>query len=95
MRGRAIDVDLEGDAQQIAARLVDRGVEPQVGQALAATALELAMAETERLRTQMVPPLAWPGTVVCCRHSGASGRVSWLLLRRGSRSWNLNAALFD
>jgi hypothetical protein len=94
IRGRAIDVELDGDAQQVAARLVDHGLEPRIGQALATTALKLADEETDRLRTQLVPPAAWPGTVVCCRHA-MSGRASWILLRRGARTWSLNAALFD
>ena len=94
IKGRALEVDLNGDQQQVAAQLLSRGLQGKHVEMLAGVAFRFAEQETDDLERQLVPPAMWPGMVICRRHSTADG-TAWLMLKRDKRGWKLDSALFE
>jgi hypothetical protein len=94
IKGRALDIALDGDEHTVVEQLLGRGLQGRHVEVLAGVAIKFAEQETESLERQLVPPASWPGIVVCRRHSTSEGNA-WLLLKREKRGWKLDSALFD
>jgi hypothetical protein len=94
IKGRALEVDLSGDQEQVAAQLSSRGLQGKHLELLAGVATRFAEQETADLERQLVPPTMWPGLVVCRRHNTSEG-TAWLMLKRDKRGWKLDSALFE
>lgn len=95
LRGRALQIALSFDDEQVIESLQSQGFTPERAQAVAVAAKKFADEETAQLMRQLTPKSAWMGAVIMRRHLVAPRDEAWLMLKyQGEVGWQLDSALF-